>query len=493
MLADQSINPGRTYDLLIVGGGIVGLSLAFELKRRNLRWRVALLRGSSASAASSAAGAMLSGFGETTACGLLSEPGRIKAGWRIAAASLWPAWVSDLNLGGGPGAIELHDGTVVILNAISGTLDHRNFDSIVRALRSHGEPFEWLDPTKVQGLRPSDPGRPLQAILIPKERFVDAPTVLARLTRHLVDDGNISVFDGRCLGITPSKRSRTPHQIDSDAGVFEAARVVVASGVQSLDISGLDPDVRQRIPPLVAGSGAALVFGLHERGPQLDNAIRTPNRSFACGLHILPHNRGGLYVGATNNVRATPGSRPLVSDVSFLIQCAAHQVDRRLQSSELLSILTGSRPVSLDTFPLLGETSTPGLWLATGTYRDGFLLSPLIAKLVVDALESGLRALAGGEVFAPERPPLQDSGNLSSAIEQGIDNYIGIASERGAVFPGDGFWEDEFRENVSRRVRDLYVRFGPRFLPPADLLWDLEHSGLLPLLERYYSVCNKIW
>jgi glycine/D-amino acid oxidase-like deaminating enzyme len=492
-MASHSTNPGRNYDLLIVGGGIVGLSLAFEIKRRNLRWRVALLRGASPTAASNAAGAMLSGFGETTARGLSSKPGRIKSEWRIAAANLWPAWASDLNLGGGPDTVELHNGTVLVLNAISGTLDDRNFNSIVCALRSRDEPFEHVDPADIAGLRPSDAGRPIQAILIPQERFVDAPTVLARLTRHLVDDANISISDGRCLGITAAKSSGTPHKVDSDVGVFEASRVVVASGVQSLDISGLDPAAKQRIPPLVAGSGAALVLGRHGRGPLLDYAVRTPNRSFACGLHVLPHNRDGLYIGATNNVQAASPSRPLVSDVSFLIQCAAQQVDRRLQSTELLSILTGSRPVPLDTFPLLGETSTRGLWLLTGTYRDGFHLSPLIAKLAVDALESGRGALAGGEIFAPERPPLQDIADLSTAIEQGIDNYIGIAFERGAVFPGDGYWEDEFRESVSRRVRDVYARFGPRFLPPADLLWDLEHSGLLPLLERYYSECDRIW
>ncbi len=474
---------GSRYDLAIVGGGILGLSLAFEITRRNLSLRVALLDSHQATlSASVAAGAMLSGFGETTTLGLASEGGRLKAEWRVRAANLWPAWVESLNENQLDNQITLHSGTAIILNAVSGTLDDRNYNALLNSLMAYKEPFDYLDGFDIPGMRPTDAGRPLKAIYIPRERYVDATCVISSLIKHLEKSTNIDMIPARCLEVAQDTHG---HRINSTQGSIFAKQVIVTSGAESLNVLQIEPEIRSRIPPLISGVGTALVCRRPESLPHLEMAIRTPNRSFSCGLHVLPSNRDGIYIGATNTVQRSPAKMPIISDVGFLINCATQQIDRRINTTELISVLTGYRPVTLDTFPLLGETSVKGLWLLTGTYRDGFHLSPLIAKLAVDALESGKDKLDGGEIFIPERRPLPSVPTLTYAVEMGVENYIGIATERGAVYPSGGSWEDEFKESVVRRVEKMYKKFGSEFMPSPDLLWDIEHGELGPLLEDY--------
>jgi glycine/D-amino acid oxidase-like deaminating enzyme len=109
-----------------------------------------------------------------------------------------------------------------------------------------------------------------------------------------------------------------------------------------------------------AGLPAALVDTVDRTAPR--SVLRTPNRAFACGLHVVPRGDGQVYVGATNVISPDPRQTALVSDVLFLLECGVRQVRRNLGRSGLRRIQVGNRPVALDGMPLLGETD----WTACG-------------------------------------------------------------------------------------------------------------------------------
>ena len=490
-MSEPSPDPDTAADVAIVGGGIVALSLAWEFIRREPTCRIALIAPRpDSSSASRAAGAMLSGFGETTHLSRQSNAGRTKVEWRLHAARLWASWASELAERSGV-EIGLEAGTIVIANAVSGDIDQRNFLATTALLDSKEEPYHHLDPVRDLGLRPSTADRPMQAILIPGERYVDTGQVLHALRLVVSATRSVQWLDADCTGVRPSPQTSAspPFVLVTTRGTLQANRVVIAAGAGSVRLLEGFPDIVRRIPPLLHGAGSAVLCASNAESDFLPAAVRTPNRAFACGLHALPIGAGRYYLGATNNVQVSASAEAIVSDLGFIIESAVHQIDRRLASCAVKEIRVGNRPVSADTYPLVGET-TPGLWLVAGTYRDGFLMAPLLAARVFDALASGASFIGGGRIFAPMRPPIP-CADRESAVQECVDNFLAIAYERRARLPSVGPWEEDFRSSIEQRVRGVYDSMGA--VVPPDFLWDVAQQDLHQLLCSYYAKVNEIW
>ncbi len=114
--------------------------------------------------------------------------------------------------------------------------------------------------------------------------------------------------------------------------------------------------------------------------------IRTPNRDFACGLHVIPHGRSGLYVGATNRFITVPDAGPTAGEHLSLVHGLLHQFRVDLRTTAVKDLRWGYRPASSDGAPLIGTCGLPGLLLATGTYRNGILMAPAVAAIITAAL-----------------------------------------------------------------------------------------------------------
>jgi len=120
--------------------------------------------------------------------------------------------------------------------------------------------------------------------------------------------------------------------------------------------------------------GVALV--LRVRGHAPSKVFRSPLRGLACGVYAVPYDDGHCYVGATSQISLSEAPLPRVQAVHDLLTAATEQVSLDFAQAELHKILVGYRPTTMDTFPLLGRTSLDGIWIASGTKRDGFHLSP---------------------------------------------------------------------------------------------------------------------
>jgi hypothetical protein len=203
--------------------------------------------------------------------------------------------------------------------------------------------------------------------------------------------------------------------------------------------------------------------------------FRTPNRGLACGLYVVPYPNNYCYVGATNYICPWEVPLPRVQAVHYLLQAAMEQVNTDFYKAEIHKTIVGYRPTTLDTYPLFGETSAPGVWIASGTKRDGFHMSPKIAEELLRSLTSGGQPFGGK--FRPERPLLLETGK-AAAIERSVSHIISTGYQHGFRMPHSN-WEPLLEEAVRNKVLDAYARSGLTdhdFGIPAELL-DMYRYG----------------
>jgi glycine/D-amino acid oxidase-like deaminating enzyme len=415
---------------LVVGGGALGLFTADALARRSVGSVACIAPSAGHGAASLAAGAMLGCFGEVSHDTLVSEVGRTKFELGHAAHRRWPEVLERLGATARERGEQLTSipGTHVILNARGGELDSLNFAAMLGALDRYGEPWSEADPRDIPGYRPRTDSRALRAVYLPGEGAVNGRQVLAlmeaeaaragvRFIRESVD--TLNAEGGRIRGVR------------LDDGTSVAADVVVlCAGAHS---GRLLETVLERgaIMPTFAGAGHSFV-GRRTQGEGFESVIRSPNRSGACGLHLIPLGDGLEYIGATNLLHDRPQLEPNVGMAHFVAECAMQQLDERVCFHTVAEWRTGNRPVTLDGFPLVGWSGLDGLYVLTGTYRDGFHCAPVLAEHAADEIEGKepRRRLP----FQPTRRPIRVR-TVRQSVDEAVRHMAAGWFEAGASAP----------------------------------------------------------
>ena len=150
--------------------------------------------------------------------------------------------------------------------------------------------------------------------------------------------------------------------------------------------------------------------------PAVPHTIRTPNRILACGFHLVPRARGRLYLGATNwfgTDLALPKG-PSVGELHSLLDSVMNQLNSSLYAVSIETTNWGLRPVAQFDRPLVGETSLPGLFIATGCHRTGVHMAPLLARMISEQVLDGA---AGAEnPFCPKTAPKAERPDVSAGV-----------------------------------------------------------------------------
>ncbi|MGW2998316.1 FAD-dependent oxidoreductase [Streptomyces sp. NPDC001155] len=184
---------------------------------------------------------------------------------------------------------------------------------------------------------------------------------------------------------------------------------------------------------------------------------------------------GHHYIGATNLITTTPITGPELGSTHTLMREACEQIDHTPAFGRIQHLMSGSRPIPLDCFPLLGTCSLSGLVFATGTYRDGFHYSPVVARHLATTL---LGPSGGGQDadlaadtahFAPERPPIQVM-TRAEAIADTVQHTVDTIQEQGMHMP---FWLDStpMEDWVRGQVENLYDRLGDGAVLAPELIY----------------------
>jgi glycine/D-amino acid oxidase-like deaminating enzyme len=471
------------YDVAIVGNGAIGLALALRLARRNAS---VLVIGNPQRpwSASAAAGAMLGCFGEVTAIGMRSAQGRARVEMAYRARPYWRAWLEQLSDDGL--SLQTANGTIVMLNSVGvADLDDLSFKAIVDALRHYNEPYEEIDPRELTWLESTPASRALRALHIPAEHAVDATRLLQRTEAAVERAGGI-LHPGMAQSLDAQGGKVQGLSLAAGERIAAGAVVLAAGAATQTLLDGL-PDIAAPIPRLLSGFGTSLVLKGVSDGPA--HVVRTPNRSFGCGLHVVPRGGRNIYIGASNVIQPDLGAAPVVQDVASLMGAASKQLRRDLWFSEIARIQTGNRPISLDGFPLIGKAGIDGLWLATATNRDGLHLSPYIAEQVATAIGGGgLDPILNQ--FQPHRRPIEPLPR-DEAIRSAAMQTVALGHEGGWNVPL------ELTRLLDRQLeavfRSLADRISEEFVPPPEILSAARNFGsIVRLLQDWYGTVSSL-
>ncbi|MFI1259250.1 NAD(P)/FAD-dependent oxidoreductase [Streptomyces netropsis] len=464
-------DPPTQADIVIIGNGALGLFLAVELADRGADSIVVVGPGHRDGGASQAAGAMLGCFAETTGESLRTSAARCRFGLGVAAHDLWPSVLPKLQEYAPDGLpLRTASETHVVLNSVGGQLDNANLTAMFHALDMYGRPWREVDPGDIPGFNPRTDTRALRAILLPEEGAVDARGVLAACEAQARAAG-VGFVDDAVRSLSSDANSVIGVEL-ADGHVIETGCAVIAAGAHSESlVRTVLPDLD--LMPVFPGFGFAMV-ARRGGGSAFDSVVRTPNRGFACGLHVVPQAGGREYYGATNRLVDGVGGATWMADARFLTQYVMQQLDEGAGAHRIERWMAGNRPVTLDGFPLIGWLPLSGLYLMTGTYRDGFHCAPLLAGHVANELQG--RPGVIDPMFRPTRHPIA-TRTVEGSVEEYVEHSLAAWFETGAEAAPQMTTSqiaDHYRVLGQRVYEDLGTDYG---LGP-DLLWYAQQSLL---------------
>ncbi|MBV9850438.1 MAG: glycine oxidase ThiO [Armatimonadetes bacterium] len=361
-------------DFVIVGGGVIGLSVALGLAREGAS--VTVLDAGAPGQASQAAAGMLAPLAES-GC-----PGPFV---RMALDSLrrWPSFVAGLREEAetpldilGPGMLRVAR-TEAEEEALCAALDWQE---------TLGLPLHRLDAAEVRALEPAVGPDVRAAVLSPLERHVE-PRVLLRALADACRCRGVRVRAGVAVtGFATAGARVTGVEMADD--LVSGGQAVIAGGAWSAGL-GRMLGVRLPIQPL---RGQILALG-----PQTPLPVR--HTLYAHGGYLVPRPDRRIIAGATEE-HAGFEARTTDAGIGSLLKMAATLVPD-LAGAPLHSSWTGLRPVSADGLPLLGRvTGWDNVHVATGHGRNGILLTPITGSLMADHL---LRSIPPPPAFDPAR------------------------------------------------------------------------------------------
>jgi glycine/D-amino acid oxidase-like deaminating enzyme len=264
------------------------------------------------------------------------------------------------------------------------------------ALDEAGETYEEIDPAALGGYRPGGPAA-REAIHIPREGRVDPRRLFTLFERSFAGREAVSHIDAEATHIAIGPGGLKFAEL-AGGGRLAAPKLLIAAGAYSGALIAGVPELGGRVPEILYGTGIGLLF--ERAGSAPAPVLRIDHPGFDHGIHLVPQDGRVIYVGSTSDVAAEPDPAPRADRVAALKAAAASCFDAAL-SRLSPRVLLGHRPVAADGFPLIGETSVPGLFVLSGTRRDGLHLCPVYARDMAARILEGRGLIAG---FEPERP-----------------------------------------------------------------------------------------
>jgi glycine oxidase len=364
-----------TKDAIIVGGGVIGCSIALRLARAGIKVAV-IERGRVGCEASRAAAGMLSPQTEARGPGpFLDLCLRSRSMYREFAGLLGE--LSGIN-------VEYKDeGTLSI--ALDGE-DEEDMNQWSSWQAAAGLSIEVLSAEETRIIEPVVTQLASRAIFIPEDHQVDNRRLMDALDLACRRAG-VEIVEGREATSLKIARGKAAGVICGDRH-FDAGAVVVATGCWSsrlLKPAGIDVAITPARGQMIA---------LSSESAQIARTIHSSK------CYVVPRNDGRILVGATvehvgfHKANTAGGVNSLLA--------AAIEIAPSLHECEIVEMWSGLRPDTPDHLPGLGSCGVDNLLLATGHFRNGILLAPVTAELIAELLINS-RTPEELKPFSPDR------------------------------------------------------------------------------------------
>ena len=365
----------HNFSVVIVGAGIVGCSVAYELARRGLRVLV-LDRREVGQGATKASAGILAPFVEAHDRQALLE-------LTSRSLGLYDEFVANVVEDSGATVQYVRTGTLEVVTDHGGLA---RVESIHKTCLEHGFSSALLDADGVQQMEPHLSGSALGGVFVEAHGFVGASDLTVALRRAAVMHG--AKFK-TAAAATRIIRNGSGISVETTTDTYSCASAVMAAGSWSgrVDVEGAMPI------PIRPVRGQLLDLGWSLR--ELSRVLWAP------GCYLVPWKDGSVLVGATVE-EVGFDERATVEGVRTLIDNTQRVIPKVVEAT-FREVRVGLRPATPDELPVIGPSvSVPGLVYACGHFRNGILLAPLTAALVSDLVTKRISDSAL-KVTAPAR------------------------------------------------------------------------------------------
>ncbi|MEU8690813.1 glycine oxidase ThiO [Streptomyces sp. NPDC048665] len=366
----MSSRTSDTSDVLVIGGGIIGLVTAWRAAQRGLA--TAVVDPEPGGGAARVAAGMLAAvtelhYGEETLLAL-----------NLESARRYPDFAAELTELTGHDLGYRRCGTLqVALDAD----DRAHLRELHALQRRSGLESEWLSGRECRRLEPMlapgvrgglrvdgdhqiDPRRLATALVVACER--------SGVVFHRAWAERLDVAAGRAAGVTLA-----------DGTAPRAGQVVLAAGSLSGRLAGVPEGL---LPPVRPVKGQVLRLTVPRAyAPFLSRTVRAVVRGGH--VYLVPRENGELVVGATSEELGWDTT--VTAGGVYELLRDAHELVPGITELPLTETRAGLRPGSPDNAPLLGPSGLDGLVLATGHYRNGVLLTPVTGDVMAGLLADG--------------------------------------------------------------------------------------------------------
>lgn len=388
-----------SYDVVVVGGGIIGGAVAFRLAQDKLR--VALVDGQTPGReASWAAAGMLSPAPDSPEAIPLVPFGR-------ASLALYPEFIAELEEITGRQTGYRREGTIEVLFS-SGA--ERELSTLIALHRGLGLAAEPLPVDEARRLEPALGREARAAAILPDEASLDSRALTGAVLAAAAASGVELLANTKVKRLVRESSKCTG--VVTDGETIAAGHVILAAGAFSGGIEGVAPAVAMRP---VRGQMVAL----SSSAARLRRVLRSDHG------YIVPRDDAAPQRLVAGSTLEDAGFDKCVTPRGLeQIFSAVQELAPGLAAAEVVETWSGLRPDTPDHLPLLGPGELDGLIFATGHYRNGVLLAPITAKLVREWITERRVSLdwerftplrfAAAHRQEPESRVSRDEGSLSA-------------------------------------------------------------------------------
>ncbi len=369
------------FDVAVIGGGVIGLSVAWRAAQRGLRVTV-LERAEPGAGASRVAAGMIAPISEAS----LKEEPLLRLSQ--ASARAYPAFVDELRDASGLDPGYLGCGTLAVAR------DRDEAEALDRELGVRTElglPVSRLRASEARRLEPGLAPALRLALDVPDDHVIDPRALTVALAKALRGAGGELRTGGEVAEVLVSHGRVTGVRLAGGEEVV-AEQVVIAAGVWS-GLPGIPQQARVPVRPV---KGQTLQ--MHDpSGPGLLTRVLRMSPGY-----VVPRGDGRYVLGATMEERGFDTT--ITAGAIFELLRDAIELVPGIDEWVIDELIAGLRPGTPDNAPVLGPGALDGLHWATGHYRHGVLLTPVTAEIVVAALAgeplAGHAARFGADRFA---------------------------------------------------------------------------------------------
>ena len=367
-------------DVLVVGGGIVGLSAGWHLARRGARVTVVEAR-EPLRWTSRAAAAMIAPVG------YLEPPGDAFLRLRMDAQADWDRFAAELADETGIDPAYRRIGSLVAAFDEAG---RARADSLRTLHAELGIASSVVDAAGAAEREPALRGA-IGGLWVPGEGCVDPDATGRALLAGIAARGG-TVRSRVPVAELRQVRGRIAGARLADGTILDADLVLLAAGAASARVAGIPAGATV---PLRAVKGQSLLVRARADDPPVRTVLRA-------GINLVPRGNGRLMIAGTVEDDADLGAENTVAGMHEVLDRAIAAVPE-VRDLPLDDWCVGERPVAGDDAPVLGASGVDGLWWATGHSYYGILLSGLTGRLVADAWSGDAAAVERIGLFAADR------------------------------------------------------------------------------------------